>query len=168
MSEVLTQPFCIYKPNKNGNGAASQLSVRLNKTDKGVVELLCFWSLAKQCGDKKFGWKEKDKYVNIKLGEIDICDVISVLSGLKSEVGPGGGKGRFHSFNGNSSVLKFSFDKEKNIYKFGVSTKKGDGEAVVVFHNVSIEEGVALKILLTDIVSAMYNFRNVKFYEKKN
>lgn len=168
LEHTLVEPFTIYRANKAGNGAASQFTVKLKKNENNTNEVQFFWTMAKQAGEKKFDWQNKNASINFKMGVGDMCDMIAVIGGRKTEVGPGNGKGRFHENPKGNTVLKFAYNKEKNIYQIGLSSKRENQENVSLYHSLSIEEAMGLLIVLQDAVSLSYNWKSVKVWEKKS
>jgi len=147
----MNKEFRIYRPLKQGNGAASRLNYRKQQDD-----LLVFWQSAQQEGfdDKenaKFAWKDQEKSVSVKLGITDIGEILAVLNGKKEQAGTD--KGIFHSNEkGNTS---FTFRKQDNGYYLRVA-KKNNAKLIEVKHGVSFGEGEILKILLGYIIIKDY------------
>jgi len=138
--------FTLYKARKDGNGVASQWSLR---PDKRCV----FFEMAEQTGknengDATFGWGTNK--LTFKLGISDIGEVLAVISGLQDGVGPkdisGAHKGLFHSNPKGNSILKFGLGKN-GMYNVYLSVKRDDQQQAL-FHTVSNGELCVLGVLL--------------------
>lgn len=165
--------FRIYRGKKTGDGSASswELSLRPSrKTKNDVSEVNLFLTMAPQTGhdengNANFDWKVKDKEGNwqpsksitAKLGLPDIGEILTVLNGVKGQVGTD--KGLFHAHpggNGNT-VIYFSVSKEKDTgnvfgYNIRLSTKNAAGEQNSVSHSISLGEGEVLRTLLNSAI----------------
>lgn len=160
--------YRIYKPNTSKTGAASKLQLKVKQ--ERFREVYLFWEATQQTGldDKgnaSFGWDNPLKKVTFKMESNDIGEVLAVLNGKKIFAGmpakDGKGGSIFHKNANGNTVFKFSkMEKEGSIaYWFEISSKKNSGELVNVKHVISVAEGEILKVILTDAVSCMYNWK---------
>lgn len=164
----------IYRPyEKDGKflGAASKFEIKYKKfkTDAGAdyEEVMMFWVGANQTGkdakgNASFGWKKENSEVHssvtIKLGDLDVGELLAVLNGLKEEVGTG--KGLFHQHtNGNSSITFKRAVKDGKFlgYSVRLSSKDKAGKMVEVKHNMSVAEGELLRVYLDEGLRRSYS-----------
>lgn len=143
-----------YRPNKNGNGAASQWEVSKNKDG----EYLMFLTLAKQKivteePDKKaFDWDNK---IVVKLDNPDLGEMLAVISGRKD--GAGGDKGLFHKpASGGSKVIQF-FRGETG-YSLSVSFKADGADLIKIYHGISDGEVETLRVFITEALKYLNNW----------
>ena len=124
----------IYHPNSKGTGAALQLDMRLNEGDETRYD--CFFiNMARQKtiatreeGNRKpasFDWENK---VAAKLDFSDICELLSVLEGVKDR--PGDGKGLYHSTKGTNTLIDLCESDQRPGYSLSISKKNSEGENV--------------------------------------
>ena len=136
-SENTTRRFgrqTIYHPNGKGTGAALQLDMRLNHGDETRYD--CFFlNMARQKtvaqrgdGDRThatFDWENK---VTVKLDFTDICELLTVLEGIKQR--PGDGRGLYHSTGGTNTLIDLCKSEEKSGHSLSISKKDSQGESV--------------------------------------
>lgn len=162
--------FNMYRANKNGNGAASRLQLSKKTNARGYDEVLLFLEVAKQNGandngDAMFAWQGGKNSmdggsVTIKLGTVDVGEILTVISGRKPCVGDPNGKfkGLFHqNAKGNSSLdfRVYAKDGQDVCYALSASKKVGDSEAVKVNHLVSFGEAETLRVFLNTALVQM-------------
>jgi hypothetical protein len=130
--------YNIYKPRKDGGGAATQFEMRPD-ADKGYV---FFFSGAGQNGtEKNFNWQNK---INMSLGTSDIQEMLATLQRRQDECN------LFHeSPGGGNKVLEIK--KTDRGYSLRLSYKK-EGPADGVSHAVTHGEAAALAALLEKAV----------------
>lgn len=161
----LTRPFCLYKPNKNKEGVASQFAFNkpIYENNKEVKRGAIWLDIARQIsGDNqeydRFDWANK---LTMKLGPVDISELISVLRGDKKSVGT---KARpdskysslFHKSPKQTSMLGFSRADNGTIW-IRLSVKKdGENEFTALQHPINDNECVTLLILLTRFTEIIY------------
>ena len=167
--KILAKEFRIYKPNAKGTGAASKFQCRTKwKGVDGVdyADLILFLESAQQTGFDKnknasFGWstnseKNKGKSVTMKLGLPDIGEILLVLKGRKSFVGPEPKEGRkiepglYHqNKHGNTSLrLKWS---EGRLY-LNISAQDQSKNVTKVSHSITTAEAAILESLLCNFI----------------
>lgn len=150
-----SKSFVLYKARNDGNGGASQFAL---SSDKNSV----FLEMANQKQDKdnngnaRFDWDNK---IRFKLGESDIGEILAVLTGLQSGVGPfdtakNKNKGLFHSNPNGNSILYFGKD-ESGRFRIYLSVKR-DEEKKSVTHAINKGEACILATLLRRAIEVMY------------
>src|SRR5689334_21244493 len=94
-SKSVGKQFRIYKSKNDGNGAASSFQLSERDGQYGKTYML-FLEMAKQTkvaenddDDAAFGWKDDSKVV-MKLGPVDIAEMLMVVTGKKAKVGQDG------------------------------------------------------------------------------
>lgn len=153
--------YTLYKPFKNKEGkflgAASSLEFKTGEPDKyGNFDAMVFWNMAPQSGEKDgnalFDWENK---ITMKLGIPDLGELLAVLNGNKDSVSNNGSL--YHQNAKGNTVLKFSFDKEKQRYIAQLSTKR-DSDTKQYGHSFSVGEAEVLRVLLTSAVESFYKW----------
>ncbi len=158
------QEFRIYRPNKAGQGAASQIQL-VEKEGK----LIAFWTMTKQTGtddngNASFGWKDKDKTITFKMEDTDLGEILAVMFRYSEKAG--GEKGIYHQNASGNTVMHFD---GKNVR---LSSKKKDAaEAVAISHGISSGELAVLKVLFEYIVerrfASTFSFKKVVAEDEK-
>lgn len=153
----ITKEFRIYRANKTNNGVASawQLSYKPdNKYDKWIP----FLSVARQTGtdangNAQFDW---DGAIRLKLGEVDIGEILAVLTGCQQKAGYSGSI--FHqTADGGNKVL--NFESVEKGFSLRVSAQKADKTRVGPhMQTLSFGEGMILKTLLERAVTTIYGW----------
>lgn len=121
-----------YHPNGQGSGSAVSLELKLNGKENGGSN--CFFlEMAKQktvsnhAGGGRvpatFDWENK---ATVKLGFLDICEILAVLESAKGQVGAGG-RGLYHETGENNTVISFGKADKAPGYQLGISRKGRDG-----------------------------------------
>lgn len=151
-TEQRAQPgkICFYHPRRDGKGAALQLDLRLNRPGEKGYD--CFFlSMANQNGAPQggqmasFDWHAKSV---VKLGFLDICELLSVLEGSKPTAGNGKG-GLFHKSGDGNTVVGFSRGTETPGYSVSVSRKNDAGDTVFRGHILLTDpEGIGIRSIL--------------------
>lgn len=147
----------IYKPKKNGEGAASQWQLKITPIGDpkfGQVKGELFLEMAKQKGEEdadgnaSFDWDNK---IIMKLGLPDVSEMLLVLSGKKKIAGVQEGKyqGLYHQNDNGNAVLQFSYVKMDKFEGYNVrgSTQRGE-EKKEVKHSITLSEGEIFRVLL--------------------
>ena len=138
--------YRIYRPNKQGNGTASKVSMRTNKETRYNDKYL-FWEIAPQTGvdenkNASFDWRTKDKKdtksIVVKIGLPDCGEMLAVLKGRAESVD------LFHQNQHGNSVIKFGWNNKK--LGIQISSKKGDAEPNRLQHGISIGEAAILEV----------------------
>lgn len=160
----------VYKPKKTNDGAASKLEckvVTFTKEKDGqkfpVRKVQIFWVSTQQTGtdandNASFGWEDEKKQVTLKLGEVDLGEILAVLNGKKTVAGVTDGKykGIYHqNEKGNASFL---LERKDTGYYLRVSKKVGAMAPVVVMHQISLGEGEILKVIIEAAVRLTYQW----------
>lgn len=162
----------VYKPKKTNDGAASKLELSVETTEKEkdgkkftVREALVFWVSSKQTGtdnngNASFGWSDEEKQVTLKLGEVDIGEMLTVLNGKKEATGGTTGTYAGKLFHKNSrGSTSFSLKKGTNGGYFLAVTKKLDNNpAIQVSHTLTYGEAEVLRVLLESAIRQMYEW----------
>lgn len=153
-----SKSFPLYKPKKNGDGAASQWNLG---SDKECV----FLEMANQKGkdekgNARFDWDNK---IRFKLVDADIGELLAVLVGLQKSVGPFDDKidkhkGLFHSNQGGNAILHFGKDDHGRFNVYLSVKKSGEQNATVVRHAISKGEACVLSTLLRRALEVMYRW----------
>lgn len=162
----MAKDFRLYRANKDvSKGVATRFNASKKKFEK-YDEWMLFLEMAKQTGvDKednaRFGWADSKKpetrqtSITMKLEELDIGEILSVLNGIKEEVGANG-KGLFHKTPNGNTVLSFSkYIKDGKLlgYNLRVSRKlNGETNPVAFSQGISVSEGEVLRTLLSAFV----------------
>ncbi len=148
--------FTLYKALNDGNGAASQWNLSSGK-DCVFLEMTNQKGKDNK-GNARFSWDNK---IIFKLGDADIGEILSVLTGLQNSVGPFDfstkkHKGLFHSNQSGNAILYFGKDKNER-YRIYLSVKK-NGKKSVAQHTISKGEACVLGILLRRAIEVMYRW----------
>lgn len=157
IGEIMSKEYRIYKPNKTNNGAASKIQCATKKKDGKYDEAMLFWEMAPQTGtddndNASFDWKAKDKEtksVLIKLGIVDVAEILLFLHGRKKEVK------LFHQNNNGNTAMNFTMYNDQ--YSVQLSSKVGEN-ITRVKHLISPGEGMVLAILLKDFVTLYHGW----------
>ncbi len=174
--KILAKEFRIYKPNAKGSGAASKFQCRTKwKSVENVdyADLILFLESAQQTGfdsnrNASFGWstnseKNKGKSVTMKLGLPDIGEILLVLKGRKTFVGPEPKEGRkiepglYHqNKHGNTSLrLKWS---EGRLY-LNISAQDQSKSVTKVSHSITTAEAAVLESLLCNFIVEYHGWK---------
>lgn len=166
----LNQPqlYRIYKINKNvDKGAATQFQLSVKDCKYGE-DVMVFAETTKQTGfdsneNASFAWKDKELTITVKLEEVDIGEILAVLSGLKTGLGPKE-EGLYHSNARGSSTLnlKASLDDNGKLkgYYWNISRKVNETNVVTRYnHTVSIGEAEILRLLLVEAVQRKFRWK---------
>ncbi len=141
----------IYRARNNGGGVASQW--RFDKNNS------CIWlEVAPQIGeDKRFDW-DKAK-LKIKLGEVDIGEIMSVLERRKYFVGyekKGQQPSLFHKNDRGISLLSFKRGESGFAMRLGV---KLDGEDTRwLGHPITEAEAAIMLVLMKRAIEVIYRW----------
>ncbi len=145
--------ICFYHPNGRGSGSALRVEPRVNRHDEDryncfFIEMATQKSTAK--GDRSagdFATFDWDNKITVKLGFLDICEMIIVLEGRAPHVG-GGRKGLYHASGTSNTLISCSRDAERGTYYLSLSRKrKGDIEAQRIGIGLSEAEATGLRCL---------------------
>jgi len=153
----MTQEFRIYKPNKQGSGAASKFSTRADTKSKFHDQLL-FVETSAQIGtdendNDRFDWKTPEKSdvksVTMKLGIADVGAILATIKGRQKEAK------LFHqNQNGNTALTLNYYNGQLS---WNISSQTGD-KLVKLRHSISLSEAVVLEILLERFVLLQYQW----------
>ena len=145
--------FRVYRPNNAGSGAACEINFR-EDTESKWPKFLCFLKMAKQTGkddndNAKFDW---DNGITMKLGDIDLGELLAVLERRKLKAGTG--KGLFHQNDKGNKVLHFETVKkdEEMTYKVRLSTSKDNAVSLYL----SAGDASILQEVLKGFVRTIY------------
>lgn len=152
--------YRIYKPTKDGKGAATSLQLSF-KEEKKYQKHILFLIMTKQKpgldekGNAQFCWTEKENTITVKLEETDIGQFLAVLNGKQKFAGTE--KGMFHKNSGGNTVITFT-ENDKGGYLLRLSTKKTNGESLQIYHSVTIGEAQCLKLLFERALIQKYGW----------
>ena len=118
-----------YHPNSKGSGSALRLEPRLNRDDADRYN--CFFielagqkstAIREQNGvtPATFDWSKK---ITVKLGFLDIAEMLTVLEGRTEKVG-GERNGLYHASGTGNTMISFLRNKEQGTYYFSLSSKR--------------------------------------------
>jgi hypothetical protein len=145
--------FRVYRPTKAGTGAACEINMR-EDTESKFPKFFCFLKAAKQTGiddndNAKFDW---DGGITMKLGEVDLGEILSVLERRKTQVGTG--KGLFHQNDKGNKVLHFEAVKKEEELSYKVRLSTSRENAVSLY--LSAGDASVLQEVLKGMVRTMY------------
>lgn len=124
-----------YHPNGKGTGAAAELELRLNRGDETrydcfFLEMAAQKTQAVLQGDARkpatFDWAAK---VTVKLGFLDVCELLLVLEGRAASAG-GARNGLYHESGATNTIISLKKNPEGAGFYLGVSRKDKQGGAV--------------------------------------
>jgi hypothetical protein len=141
-----------YHPNSAGTGAAMKLEARLNRSESDRYNCF-FMDMASQKskagmvdGEKTFAAFDWEHKLTVKLGFLDVCEMLTVLEGRSDTMGHGR-NGLFHQ-NGSASTVISLQKADKGGFLLGLSRKTGETGAVSrVNLLLSDAEGVGLRAI---------------------
>lgn len=162
----MSNEFRVYKPNKDGSGAASKFQLRELKTQRGDKEysrFVLYLTSASQIGMKdgnaQFAWEDPTKCNNVMLAENDVGEFLLVLSGRKGGLGlpdkDGKFKGLYHKHPKDpkrNAVIRL--DATDRGFNLSISRENN----VRIYHTLTFGEGVILETLLKDYISIRYSW----------
>lgn len=129
-----------YHPSSKGTGSALRLEPRLNRDDADRYN--CFFiEMAPQktvamrgaggVTPATFDWTKK---ITVKLGFLDVAELLTVMEGRASKVG-GERNGLYHANGGSNTMIAFQKNPEHGTYYLALSIKRNKDE---VPHKVGI------------------------------
>lgn len=154
--------YRIYRPNKAGNGSAIAFQLSYKEREyKGkkypnwmVFMVACSQTGIDGNGNASFDWKNA---INVKMGENDLGEVMSVLERRKSSVGSKGSL--FHETpGGGNKIIGFEVNKERGGYNLSVSSKNKNGDLQKNRITLSDSEASILLVLLKKSIEKMYQW----------
>jgi len=166
MRNVTRPPeYRIYKPYKDDAGAASSLQLKITEDSDAPVgrkrKVEMFWVSCQQTGvnretkNASFGWDDSSKSATMKIGLVDVGELLAFLHGKKEDVN------LFHqNMSGNTVVkMKKSQNKSGPVISFQISSKREGNPLVKISHYISIGESEIIAQLLRDFVSSYHNWK---------
>lgn len=160
--------FRIYRPYKENQGAASKIQVVekiREKGDRKYAEVMIFWEAAPQLSidensNATFDWASQEnkegKSITMKLGMVDLGEILAVLNGRKDFVGTKKDQGLFHKTDeSHNKGFQFYLDDQGRGYYFRMS-EKGPSGLKQVRHGLSFSDGELLKVVLSEAVRLYY------------
>tara|TARA_R110002020_G_scaffold431514_1_gene641572 strand:- start:118 stop:627 length:510 start_codon:yes stop_codon:yes gene_type:complete len=160
--------YRIYKPYKQSDGAASGFQMKIThdpeaKWNKRSVDL--FWVATNQVGinpetkNPKFGWDDNSKSATMKLGLMDVGELLLILQGKKEEVT------LYHQNRQGNTIVKLKKAQTKSgpVLNFQMSSKRGEA-LVKVAHNISQAEAQILIQLLKDFISSYHSWGQLQVF----
>lgn len=154
LSDYKGRSVCFYHPNARGTGSAFRIEPRVNRHDADRYN--CFFiELAGQRttagrergpgGHATFDW---DKKITVKLGFLDICEMLMVLEGRVPHMG-GDRKGLYHASKQGNTLISLTRDAERGTYYLSLSRKRnGDANAQRIGIGLTEAEATGLRCLL--------------------
>ncbi len=160
------QNYRMYKPQKDKTGCASQWQLSEKKVVRGkdnkeFTEFMFFLEMAHQLPENdqndnnKFDW---DNSVTVKMGAIDLGEVIAVLDGKKDAVGGEKGMLYHETPGGGNKVVSFSWMKERGAFGLKVSAQNAQKDTDKIQHLISVGEASVLLVLLKQAIIKMYDW----------
>lgn len=153
-TRVKEQKVAFYHPTGKGDGTALRLEPRFNRVESDrhncfYLEMAPQKTLASREADQRnpatFDWEKK---LTIKLGFMDICELLTVLEGRQEKVG-GARSGLYHESVKAVSVISFTRNNGREGYLLGVSRKdKADGQLVRMHIVLGESEATGLRCIL--------------------
>jgi hypothetical protein len=149
--------YSVYKANKRGNGAAMQFDFNPNRES-------VFVEAAVQKGEQEFDWNNK---IILKLGPSDISKLLVVLEGKSKTVDlfhePGKNpfaQEKTAAAAGAKIVKNASFNLARGDYGFfaKLSQQYADSSVRTVSVSISEDEAVALRVLFSKAIEAIYKW----------
>lgn len=153
----------IYRPSKtiqSGTAIKWQVVEKVKqKGDKSYSEIMVFVEGAPQTGmdeneNASFAWEDRTRLVTLKLGMVDLGELLSVLKGRKDFAGQSAEKGLYHQLNGASKSLQLVFVQGKG-YTFRISAKDEHGLRDIK-QTLSFSDAELLTIVLEEAVRLYY------------
>ena len=164
MNQVIRpNEYRIYKPYGEDKGAASafQMKVTLTPEEKKKRTVDLFWVSTNQVGTNKqnktaqFGWQDSTKSATMKLGIVDVGEILLALRGKREEIT------LYHQNRSGNTVVKIKRAESKSgpVLNFQMSSKRGEADLVRVKHNITQGEAQILSRLLDDFISEYYKWK---------
>jgi len=150
----------IYKPNKDGNGAASKFQVvvkeKMGKNNRSFDSLMCFLTMGGQTGkdqdgNASFGWGVPEKEIILKISTIDAASIISGLLGVEPEVK------LFHQNSLGNTSLTLTRAPKGNMFYLRVAAQRGKEPLVELKHSITMSEAILLKIYLERFIGKFFD-----------
>lgn len=178
LSEWVPQPYLVYKPQKNGKGAAMRVHLRVEpvweaKEEGGVKYPVvkgegaggCFLELAAQTGFGEggfasFGWQDKS-LLRVKLGLPDVLKLLTAIREVRlagHEV-PAGMRGKdgeaytvslFHKFGEGGTAISYKFEEGRSLVRVSKSKEWARGMAIELHEELGLE--AYLRMALADFL----------------
>ena len=155
----MSKQFRVYKPKKTDDGSVSAWEISYKKDKYDRYE--CFLEMANQLpgrdanDNQKFDWDNK---ITVKLGALDIGEILLVLEGHKDSVGTKGKNSLFHKTSKGNKVINFSYSKEYKNFSLKISSQDEETKKRASFNQlISLAEGVIIRELLKSAIVKMYS-----------
>jgi len=124
-----------YHPNSGGTGTAMQLELKLNRKQGDRYD--CFFlEVARQKTRSSNGTEGRvpasfdwDQKATVKLGFLDVCEMLTVLEGLKDSAG-GNRNGIYHESGETNTIISLKRTDGREGYYMGVSRKSTNGSQI--------------------------------------
>lgn len=147
---------CIYKPRRDGNGCASQWEYSPKR--QCTFLMIAAQSGTDDKGNAKFGWDAKR---TMKLKNEELGDIVSVIRGKKTGVGPWDKdkdrfKGFFHKGDGWNTSLTFVTGSMGGFYL--KMTTQTDGQTNSWEHGITDGEAEVLEVFLAHSILVSVGF----------
>ncbi len=145
---------CFYHPNGKGTGSAMRIEPRINRSDEDRYN--CFFlELAAQkstAGPRSAGGEfatfDWDNKIVVKLGFLDVSEILMVLEGKAKQVG-GQRNGLYHASAQGNTLISLARQEERQNFFLSLSRKRsGASEPQRVSIALSDAEATGLRCLL--------------------
>jgi len=132
-SDYKGRSISFYHPNGKGTGSALRLEPRINRDDADryncfFIEMAPQKSLAARGANgmtpATFDWSKK---ITVKLGFLDIAELLTVLEGRAEKVG-GERNGLYHASGTSNTLISFLRNKEQGGFYLALSIKRNKDE----------------------------------------
>ena len=142
-----------YHPNPKGTGSALRVEPRINST--GEDRYNCFFlemaaqksTAGRRGGDSEFATFDWDNKIVVKLGFLDISEILMVLEGRAMKVG-GNRSGLYHASQQGNTLIALARQEERQNYFLSLSRKpNGASEAQRIGIALSDVEATGLRCL---------------------
>jgi hypothetical protein len=147
--------YVIYKPTRDGNGAATQIEMRyaIDRYKKTREHLMVFLASARQIpgAERRFDWENP---VTMRLGPAELGEIIAVIEGMKSEAGHDGQI--YHQNEKGSKTLSFMHLDDRKAFGLKITSKDTAGNLVQIKHLVSYAEAIVVRELFKAAIPKMF------------
>jgi hypothetical protein len=147
--------YVIYKPTRDGNGAATQIEMRYaaERYKKTREHIMVFLASARQIpgAERRFDWENP---VTMRLGPAELGEIVAVVEGMKSEAGHEGQI--YHQNEKGNKTLSFMHLDDRKAFGLKITSKDTAGNIVQIKHLVSYAEAVVIRELFKAAIPKMF------------
>mgnify|MGYP000234244213 CR=1 FL=1 len=155
-----------YPPTSSGSGAAARFELRLNAQDEEQYDCFFLEMAAHKAGGRgegpaSFDWHRR---LTVKLGFLDICEMLLVLEGHKDRIGADHAQGLYHQTDDSNTVIEFRRDPKGGGFLLGLSRKGRSANAEVTRIGMCLTdaEAVGLRCMFQSGLFFMTFHRNLR------